>query len=426
MLREQSLYRRWSTAARWPVGIALASLRYMWATTPVHRWEMQGVWREDRPPELPAELDREDLQQMQDGVGPMLHRTYRARISGTRLNPKELMASLFADLDRVAPSEFATFQKLGEEGPLRPGDEYVVRMPGPWDGPVRVAAADRTGFCLVTLRGHLEAGQVAFRASADHRSLHFKIEAWARSGDRLSDLLFTRLRISKEVQLHMWASVLRKVAALAEGQIEGGLVITTRRVEAAEIPAPRGRDGPPRRGRDDRRLAELARRPLNFDPRELEAHPRDPSWRFDHLVERLPHEPSDRNRPLDGQDLLLRVHYGPLRFRVGVRVGDLHEGTEEIDGREAHVAGWSYRTLAGHFEEGEMRYELWKWLDSGDVEFHLNAASRPARSGPLLPRLSFRLFGRIPQLQFYHQACRRIRRLTETQLETSRTVAARR
>ena len=44
------------------------------------------------------------------------------------------------------------------------GDEYVVRMPGPWDGPVRVVEVTPTSFRLATLDGHLEAGQIEFRA----------------------------------------------------------------------------------------------------------------------------------------------------------------------------------------------------------------------------------------------------------------------
>ena len=70
---------------------------------------------------------------------------------------------------------------------------------------------------------------------------------------------------------------------------------------------------------------------------------------------------------------------------------------------------------------GEMHYQVWKWLDSGDVEFRLHAGvagrRRPAR-GSL--RTGFRLVGRINQLRFYRQTCRRARRLTEAELETRR------
>jgi uncharacterized protein (UPF0548 family) len=363
--------------------------------------------------------------------------------------PEQLMARLFEDLDRVAPSEFATFQKLGDDERLGVGDDYLVRMPGPWDGPVRVAAAGPTHFRFATLEGHLEAGQIEFRVHADHRSLHFEIESWARNGDRLSDLLYTRLRISKEVQLHMWSSVLRKVVALADGRMEGGIVVTTRRVAPRLLPG----HGPANRAErdEDRRLAALAERGVNFDPDLIDEHIRERRWRVDDLIEPLPHEGSgppvdggswlvareimdsyqladpgavsatyDREAPLSGRTMLLRISFGPLRFRVGVRVGDVYEDTTEVDGRAVLIFGWSYRTLEGHFEQGQMHYELWKWLDSGDIEFHLRAVSRPADNGPLLLRLGFRLFGRSHQLRFYRQVCRRARRLTEAQLEADR------
>jgi uncharacterized protein (UPF0548 family) len=130
--------------------------------------------------------------------------------------------------------------------------------------------------------------------------------------------------------------------------------------------------------------------------------------------------------PVSGRDMLLKIRYGPLRFKVGVRVGAVHEDETELDGRPLLRYGWSYRTLQGHFEEGEMLYELRKWLDSGDVEFRLHAVSRPARSGPLLLRLGFRLLGRSRQLRFYRQVCRRVKRLTEAQLETERAAKSRR
>ena len=80
-------------------------------------------------------------------------------------------------------------------------------MPGPWHGPVRVSAKSPLSFRLATLKGHLEAGQIEFRAvpSGDEQShLVFEIESSARSSDRLSNLLYHHLRTPKEVQLRMW------------------------------------------------------------------------------------------------------------------------------------------------------------------------------------------------------------------------------
>ncbi len=50
------------------------------------------------------------------------------------------------------------------------------------------------------------------------------------SGDRLSNLLYGRLRMAKEVQLHMWTSFLEQVTELAKGRRAGLLESDTRRV----------------------------------------------------------------------------------------------------------------------------------------------------------------------------------------------------
>ena len=225
-----------ATAARWPVGVALTSWRYMWRTTPIYRSEGPGSWPEDAPPPLPNGLVDEDVQRLRDGTGPLFHRLYLARIRAPLVTPEQLMARLQRNPDAAAPSEFATFKKAaGSVDCMRPGDEYVVRMPGPWDGPVRVFEVSPCSFGLMTLDGHLEAGQIVFRATGDSYEINFEIESWARSGDRLSDLLYDRLRMSKEVQLHMWTSFLERVIRLSGGTRARGLRIETRRVEEVPI-----------------------------------------------------------------------------------------------------------------------------------------------------------------------------------------------
>jgi hypothetical protein len=206
----------------------------MWRTTPLHRTEVAGELPNDAPPEFPEGALDDDVQQPSSGVGPLFHRVYRARIREARVGPEELVTRITADLDQVAPSEFASFTKvLGETGTMALGDEYVVRMPGPWDGPVRVIERTPTSFRFVTLVGHLEAGQICFAAQRGEL-LEFRIESWARSGDRLSNLLYHHLRMSKEIQLHMWTSVLERVAELAGGRLTGGLEIRTRRLDEVD------------------------------------------------------------------------------------------------------------------------------------------------------------------------------------------------
>jgi uncharacterized protein (UPF0548 family) len=415
--------RRLATAARWPVGLALTSWRYMWRTTPMHRSEEAGDPEGDAQPPLPAELERAELQGPEVGTGPLFHRRYSARIRDAAWSPEELIRHVSGDPDRAAPTELASFQKVrGPAGAMRVNDEYVVRMPAPWDGPVRVAEVTPASFRLVTLDGHLEAGQIEFRAEREGDLLRFTIESWARNGDRLAEVLYDRLRMAKEVQLHIWTSLLERVAELSGGRLTGGIEIRTRRIDCE--------------------LAELRHCPLNFDPERLPERVREGGWHVDDMRQPLPAEPPgepvaggtwertcrlmdayqvadpalvhaayDEQAPLEGRDMLLTLYFHGLRFRCGVRVGDVYEDDREEDGRTARIYGWNYRTLEGHFEQGEMAYEVWKWRESGAVEFHIHAVSRPADSGRPLLRLGFRLFGRRPQLRFYRRACRRMAEL---------------
>jgi hypothetical protein len=232
MPRRPSVTRRWLTAATWPVGVALTSWDYMWRTTPMRRREVaESDPAEHLPAPLDEGIDREEVLGPERGSGPLFHRRYRTHIRDASVGADELMARVASDPNHAAPTKFARFQKvLGEKGRLAVGDEFVVRMPGPWDGPVRVVAADDRSFRLVTLEGHLEAGQIEFRVSDGDR-LGFEIESWARSADRLADLLYHRVRMAKEVQLHMWISFLEGVVALSGGRMDGGVEIETRRVE---------------------------------------------------------------------------------------------------------------------------------------------------------------------------------------------------
>ncbi len=237
MSRRPSPARRLVTAALWPFGIGLTSWNYMWRTTPMHRREVPGSKREDALPKLPVGLSLEEVLSPESGVGPLFHRRYRTDVRETSMSPQELVQRVSSDLNWFTPTAFASFHKVhGDAERMLVGDEYVVRMPGPWDGPVRVVDVTPTSFRFVTLPGHLEAGQIEFRAERGDY-LSFTIESWARSASWLSNLLYHRLRMAKEVQLHMWISFLERIVRLSGGRMTGGIDIHTRRVD--EIP--RGR-----------------------------------------------------------------------------------------------------------------------------------------------------------------------------------------
>jgi uncharacterized protein (UPF0548 family) len=195
-------------------------------------------------------------------------------------------------------------------------------------------------------------------------------------------------------------------------------------------------------------LDDLHERVLNFDLAQRDEFTPASGWHIDDLCQPLPSEPPGPpvpggswevasrlmrgyefadpsivraifypDHPLENRDMLLEVRFYGLRFHVGVRVGGMRDEMRDVAGRQVRVWGWTYSTLEGHLEMGQMDYETWKWLDSGQVEFRVQAFSRAARRRNPLVRLGFRLFGRRQQLKFYRRACARMVRLTEAELE---------
>jgi hypothetical protein len=167
------------------------------------------------------------------GHGPLYRRTYRVEVEDARTGPEELIGRLLVDPNRASPTEVSMFEAVhGTDRGL--GAEFLVHMPGPWDAPVRVVERTATSFRFATLRGHMEAGEIEFRAAwGDGGRLVFEIESWARSGDRLYDWIYDKVPITREMQLHMWVHVLEQVAVMAGGTPRGQISVTTSRWKAA-------------------------------------------------------------------------------------------------------------------------------------------------------------------------------------------------
>jgi hypothetical protein len=184
---------------------------------------------------------------------------------------------------------------------------------------------------------------------------------------------------------------------------------------------------------DQRRLDRFVHAGLNFDPDGLrpsagygitdECHPLpgespgDPtpggSWDIargliadyafaDPAIVRACFDPAV---PLTGRTMVLELRALNLfRVYVGVRILRVNDATREVDGRPVRVWGWTYGTLSGHIESGEMSWETWKWIDSGEVEFRVHAISRPARIDNPFTRIGFRVLGPRERKAFLHSS----------------------
>jgi hypothetical protein len=223
------------TILRWLVGTLVVTWRYVWMTTPLYRDECRGWSDDDLPPLISDTLLGDRLRLAASGVGPMFHRLFRVDIVDAYRTPQELLAAIGQDFSRFVPQEVVGIRR-DEDGRLCVGQEFVVEMPGPWNGPVRVVQVDGECLRLATLQGHLETGQVRFRAYHQGETLVFEVEAWARCASRLVQLLYAHLRLAKEIQLNMWVRFCLSAAATAGGRPRDGVHIATRWVPANAIP----------------------------------------------------------------------------------------------------------------------------------------------------------------------------------------------
>ncbi len=204
-----------------------------------------------------------------------------------------------------------------------------------------------------------------------------------------------------------------------------------------------------------RMLAELPDRAVNFDPKVLERVPREPGWQITELCQQLPSEPP--GDPVDGgswqiarqlmrgyefaDPSIVRAYYAPdvelrrrnmvlelrafgvFRLYVGVRVSAVYDRRQEVDGRQVLIWGWSYQTLQGHIEMGQMDWEIWKWLDSGEVEFRVHAVSKYAKVPNPIVALGVRMFRSHERKVFLDSTKTRMRTFVELALR-ERTGAA--
>lgn len=213
---------------RWLFGMALVSWRYMWQITPLHREERPGDQVHDAPPPMFAAQVDDQVQLADEGVGPLYHRCFCVNIPDAEVAAEELMRRIKQDFGRFVPSEVVAVRRSPDaDGPLQDGEEFVIEMPGPWNGPVRVVSTTRTCLRLATLRGHMEAGQVQFQARDAGTALEFEIHAWARPSTQLVRWLYCVLRLAKEIQLNMWVRFCRQVVTNSGGRLFDGVWIQT-------------------------------------------------------------------------------------------------------------------------------------------------------------------------------------------------------
>lgn len=198
----------------WLVGAPLAIFRFARRKMPVEELGTDG----DGFRPLPADEPDPEHRGSEHGVGPTLHRLYEATVSEPQIDAERLVAIVAADPNVIAPSEVLRFERMsGERGRLREGDEVLIRMAGPWNGPVTVTA--RTPHCIrmAATGGHAQLGQFELRARDEPGGIVLEIQTRERAAGRTFRLL-QRIGLIRRMQSYTWAHMLEDGARLAGGR----------------------------------------------------------------------------------------------------------------------------------------------------------------------------------------------------------------
>ena len=122
---------------------------------------------------------------------------------------------------------------------------------------------------------------------------------------------------------------------------------------------------------------------------------------------------------LNGRSMLLTATFLWMHFELPVRVSRvIDESRAGTDGIE-HVWGYSYQTLAGHLERGEITFEIIKTSATGAVRFRIHSFSQTGHIPNPVFRVGFRFVGRRLQAQFAGESLRNMQRLVADALIAS-------
>jgi len=396
-----------------------------------------------------AAADQSSRQTAQSGEGDFYNRTYQVDIQQAKVDKAELIQAILHDINRFTPQEMAHFEKTeGAENTFQVGDEFLVRISGPWNGPVRLVDLQPDSFSFETLQGHLEAGKIQFIV-LDHPEqegvIRFEIRSWARSSNRVTDFFYRVLGISKFSQTRMWTFFLDKIVETSGGERVGAIKVMTHKAPhdpQAEQPLWK---------QYSRQFERWRSIELNFDPSKQEEFTQANGWYIDDYQIGLPSEPPGDpvkngaweiakaivnnyefpdpalisgifvpDQPLNERLMIVKAHFLFFTFVLGVKISKVIEEIRDAGKRgKACVWGYSYSTLTGHFEMGEITFEVWKFLETGAVEFRIHAYSKPARIANPFYQLGFRIFGRSLQKRFGATSLERMQRLVLERITSS-------
>jgi hypothetical protein len=161
---------------------------------------------------------REVVSPMQ-GFGPLWQKTYRARLPGAQVTPREVMKVWKENFPKFQPPENRFYPSMAG---VRPGEVLFIEAIVPaWPGTrlgfpvsagVMVLYADDEMFTVMTPAGFPEAGWNTFSAYEEEGTTVIQVQSMARTNDPIYEIGF-RFFGGAAQQEKTWAYVLTQVAA---------------------------------------------------------------------------------------------------------------------------------------------------------------------------------------------------------------------
>ena len=191
------------------------------------------------PPPVPVHLFDDEVQLEGEGFGRLLGRQYIVRLR-TDFTAPAVFAAIAQHLSALVPDELAAFEKTtGTSSQLEVGDEFDIRIFGPWNGRVRVIEVTPSAFAFVTLKGHPEAGRIRFAVADDATDagvVVVGITSWARCRDATVEMGYDQLGIGKRLQTTTWTTFLDRVVVLAAAKRVGMIDVSEQEIDEEAPP----------------------------------------------------------------------------------------------------------------------------------------------------------------------------------------------
>lgn len=165
------------------------------------------------------------------GSGAFFERRYWIDVQHARQPAAALLDHIKCHLPDFSPGLLADFEKTtGAAHCLSTGDEFRIKILGPWNGDVRVTEIGADYFELSTLESHPEAGRIQFSLRPHATlpdTLRFEIHSKARSRDGLVAFTYDTLGLGKKVQQQTWETFCQRVADYSGGLPLGPVQVET-------------------------------------------------------------------------------------------------------------------------------------------------------------------------------------------------------